>query len=127
VTASFDPRRRAIIVPVDLLGPLGAITLSLLLDTGSAYTVVSPRSLEDAGYDLAKPRSAVTIATPSRVGRIPLYIVSSVTALGHISRNVAVLAHALPPAIRVDRLLGMNFLGDRRLTIDFGSGTVNPE
>jgi predicted aspartyl protease len=127
VTQHFEPRRRAIILWVELLGPLRTVRLRLLLDTGSAYTVVDPIWLQRAGYDLDSPRSFVPIATASSVERYPHYDVSHVAALGKVSRDLAVLGHALPRAARLDGLLGMNFFGDRRLTIDFGDGTVSLE
>jgi hypothetical protein len=89
--------------------------------------VIHPAWLGRAGYDLASPRSSVPIATASSVDRYPLYVVSELTALGHTSHNLAVLGHALPRAARLDGLLGMDFFGNRRLTIDFGSGTVSLE
>lgn len=33
----------------------------------------------------------------------------------------------LPRAVRLDGLLGMNFFDDKKLTIDFGRGTLSLE
>jgi HAD superfamily hydrolase (TIGR01549 family) len=96
VTVAFDPRRRAIVLSVDLLGPLRTVTLRLLLDTGSAFTVVHPTWLQRAGYDLASPSSWISIATAGGVDQFPLYVISNVTALGF--SDAVTTVHALREA-----------------------------
>ena len=50
--------------------------------------------------------------------------VEHLSALGQERRDLAVLAHTLPPISSVDGVLGLDFFRDRRLLIDFRLGLV---
>lgn len=120
----FDPRRRLVPVDAELTGPRAPIAARLLVDTGSAFSLLYPGLLAKAGYDLASPRSRVSIAGVSGTTDVALFIASSLKALGVERRNLAVLAHRLPASLPFDGLLGVNFLLGRRLIVDFHAGTV---
>jgi hypothetical protein len=127
VTASFDPRRRLVPLDAELTSPQGSISVRLLLDTGSVFSLLHPGLLENVGYNPASPRSQIAIAGVNGITKTSLFIVSSLRALGMERRNLAVLAHRLPGSLPFDGLLGVNFLLGRRLIIDFGAGTVQLE
>jgi hypothetical protein len=56
--------------------------------------------------------------TPSRA------IVKRVRALGRERRDFAILCHDLPAGLRVDGLLGIDFMMPYRLVVDFPNATV---
>ena len=66
----------------------------------------------------------IQITTGSGVEFVPRISVSRIEALGKNVEGLAVLAHTLPPTAMVDGLLGLDFLRDARLTIDFTDGTI---
>jgi hypothetical protein len=56
---------------------------------------------------------------------VPRVIVDRVDALGISRATFPMLAHTLPKSIRVDGLLGLDFLRGQRLTVDFRQGLVS--
>ena len=99
----------------------------MAVDTGASITVISRDVLQLAGHEPASAERRVTIATVSGLETVPVVRVGALTALGVTRRGIAVLAHTLPPAARVDGLLGLDFFRDRRLTLDFRLGEITLE
>ncbi len=50
--------------------------------------------------------------------------VTRIRALGQSRDNLPVLGHTLPPSAGVDGLIGLDFLRDQILTINFRQGTI---
>ena len=120
----FDPQRRLIIVGAELWGPNGSGVLQLALDTGATWTVVNVGMLVALGYDPALAPDRVQVTTGSGIEFAPSVILDRVFALGHVRSEFPVLAHTLPPSAGVDGLLGLDFLREQSLTIDFRAGQV---
>jgi predicted aspartyl protease len=124
VSDSFDPSRGLIIVSAHVWGPSGFLLLSFALDTGALSSVVKWESLAGLGYDPAGSPLQTTITSASGTLRVPRVIVDRVDALGATRVAFPMLAHTLPSSIRVDGLLGLDFLRGQRLTVDFRQGLV---
>jgi hypothetical protein len=99
----------------------------MLVDTGSAMTMLRPSTLAAAGYDVTQPRSRIRIAAVSGILDAPLFIVEGMSAIDHNWNSVAILGHALPSGLPFTGLLGANLLRNRRLSIDYRAGTVHLE
>jgi predicted aspartyl protease len=127
VTVSFDPRRGLVIVDAQIHGPVRSVRARMLVDTGSAITMLRPATLTAAGYDLAQPRSRIRIAAVSGILDAPLFIVDRLTAIDQAWSGVAILGHPLPGGLPFTGLLGANVLRNRRLLIDYRAGTVRLE
>jgi predicted aspartyl protease len=124
VSFPFDPGRGLIVVRAELWGPSGSCVLQLALDTGATGTLVNVAILEAIGYDPALAVDRAQITTGSGVESAPRVVVEKVTALGQERFGFPVLGHALPPSVGVDGLLGLDFLRDLGLTIDFRTGQL---
>lgn len=124
MSVSFDPHGRAIRVRVKLFGPDRTVDLELALDTGATHTVVRHGALVEAGYDADDALDLVVTGTPQGVMEIPRIVVRRLRALGRETLRLPVLAYDLPPEIALDGLLGLDFLRDRRLTLDFRTGWI---
>ncbi len=109
---------------IHIEGPTGWQSVSALLDTGAARTVIHPEILGLVGYDLHGLRQSQTIVTASRNETMGMVTVRSIAALGQTMHDHAVGAFPLPAATGAQALLGLDFFADRRLTIDFRAGTV---
>lgn len=116
-----------IVIRARISGPSGNVAAQLAVDTGAVRTLISREVLQHAGYRPASATQRVLIATASGIERVPQIVVERIQVLGHQRRNVPVLAHTLPPSVGLDGLLGLDFLRDYRLTIDFRAGTVTLE
>ena len=101
--------------------------LNLALDTGASATIISARKLSEIGCDLTKPEDEIYITTGSGLIFVPKLSVEKLTALGKTKSNLVVIAHDLPPTASVDGVLGLDFLRENVLTIDFVQGEIELE
>ncbi|MBI2913171.1 MAG: retroviral-like aspartic protease family protein [Chloroflexi bacterium] len=74
---------------------------------------------EALGYDPAASRRTVEVTTVSTVEVAPVITVQAVRALGFQVENVDMLCHDLPPASRVQGLLGLSFLKNFDVDLHF--------
>lgn len=85
--------------------------VTLLVDTGSSMTILPVKILEDLGYNLDNPQSKQTIVTgKGTTPLIPVIQIAWFNCIGQFLKNFEVMAYNIPPVLRVDGLLGMNFL-----------------
>lgn len=92
-------------------GPAGVRIVRLLVDTGSAYTIMPLEVLESIGCSPALSAERVRIITGSGYLIAPRVQVSWFQCLGRKDDRMEVVAHTLPIGSVVDGLLGMDFLG----------------
>lgn len=121
---SFNARRGLIVIQAELFGPAGSAVLRLALDTGATGTLVNVGLLVALGYDPALVPDRVQVTTGSGVEFVPRVLISKLVALDQEQHNFPVLGHTLPPSAGVDGLLGLDFVRERELVIDFRQGQV---
>ncbi len=108
-------------------GKVRDLILNLALDTGATGTVVSQKRLVELGYDLNDSEDEMFITTGSGLISVPKIRIGKLTALGKVKENLSVIAHDLPPTASVDGILGLDFLRENVLTIDFVQGFIELE
>lgn len=79
------------------------------------------------GYDPSLSPNRVQVTTGSGVEYVPRIPLTRVRALGMERADFPVLSHTLPPSATIDGLLGLDFLRDRKLTIDFRLSQISFE
>jgi hypothetical protein len=124
MTFPFDPRQSFIIVHAKLEGPSGEAILRLALDTGATSTLINAGLLVSLGYDPSLSTYRVQVTMGSSVEFLPQINVTRLEALGQDQTNLPILCHTLPPSAGVDGLLGLDFLRDQTLTLDFRKGEI---
>ena len=62
--------------------------------------------------------------TGSGVEYVPRLPVSRLSALGQERRDFVVISHTLPPGAIVDGVLGLDFMRNQCLTVDFREGWI---
>jgi len=113
-----------LITKAAIAGPEGIKILSLLVDTGSSYTIIPVEALESCGCSPAKAKKHLRIVTGSG------FVVASVVQLNWFSTlgvkvdNFSVVAHTLPFSGPIDGLLGMDFLRKVKARIDLENSLV---
>ena len=122
---AFDPDRGLIVVGAELYGPSAEVGLKLALDTGASQTTINVLPLSLAGYLLDAATEHVEITTGSGVIYTPRLPVLRISALGQEQTNFPVLAHTLPPSTGIDGLLGLDFMQDRVLRVDFNRSSIS--
>ena len=95
-----------------------------LADTGTAMTMLSQRVAEEMGLDLTHPARRERIASVHQVAQAPVLRLSSLQVGGRRVTDLEVLVISLPPDLRVDGLLGVNFLERFRPTFEFDETTL---
>lgn len=121
----FDPRAGLVVVRAILSGPAGEAIAHLAIDTGATETMISNAALVSLGYDPALSIERRQVTTASTVEFMPRIAVTRLRAIGAEIANFKVLAHTLPTSASVDGVLGLDFLRDRRLIIDFRKGEID--
>jgi aspartyl protease family protein len=96
----------------------------LLLDTGSAYTLVSKEILESIGCSPAFPIRTQRIITGSGYEIVPVVRVKRFHCIGNLLEDFEILAHTLPFGAFVDGLIGMDFLSKFEIEIRVSSGEI---
>lgn len=120
----FNRREGLIIIPTRVTGPSGEVVARLALDTGATSTMVGAALLRLVGYDPAVSPERIRITTGSGVEYVPRQKVKMLEALGQKKAAFPVLCHTLPPTTSVDGVLGLDFLRDTQLVIDFRTGHI---
>ncbi|WP_449419956.1 aspartyl protease family protein [Phormidium nigroviride] len=98
--------------------------LRLLVDTGASFTILPVQALEDLGYDIRNPLRRQEIFTGQ--GRIyaPVVSISWFNCVGQLIEKFEIIAHDIPSPLRLDGLLGMDFLCRFRAVISVSSAEI---
>ncbi|MDO8691141.1 MAG: retropepsin-like aspartic protease [Dehalococcoidia bacterium] len=98
----------------------------LMADTGAAWTSLTRSSLEKLGVDVAKPASlrSVAVADSTASITVPVFRIDSVRVGTTEVSDLDVIMFRLPDQLRLDGLLGINFLEHFRATFDFRNVTL---
>lgn len=121
----FDPTQGPILVSAEITGPLGRANLRLLLDTGATRTLINSKSLAEVGLSPSASSRLVSVVMGNGVESFPLQVASRLKALDRNRLAFPVLSHSLPAETGVDGLLGLDFLRDQILTVDFPAGRIS--
>ena len=124
---TFDPHEGPVLVPVTLWGPAGDVRLIFALDTGATTTLVDTDRLIAVGYDPDTIEDRAFITTASGIELVPKLAVRGIEALHHVRNDFTLICHRLPATAVVDGVLGLDFLREQRLTVDFRAGRVTLE
>lgn len=124
MSTQFDPQHHLVGIEVRLFGSSGNIKARLALYTGASSTVIAKETLITIGYDPDILPKTVNFTTGSGIESAARISVDKVEALGQERLNFAVIAHTLPPTAGIDGVLGLDFLRNRVLTLDFQNGEI---
>jgi aspartyl protease family protein len=119
-----EKRGALLLIKAFILGSSGKAYPKLLLDTGSAYTLISQEILESIGASPALPKRTQRIITGSGYEIVPVVSVNQFHCLGNLIENFEIFAHTLPFGAYVDGLLGMDFLNKFKAEINVYSGEI---
>lgn len=108
----------------NIKGGFKETALLLALDTGASGTMISAKKLDEAGYNLDAPEDETYITTGSGLIFVPKITIKKLTALGKSKEDFLIIAHDLPPTASVDGVLGLDFLRENVLTVDFVKGEI---
>lgn len=113
-----------LITKAAIAGPEGIIVLSLLVDTGSSYTIIPVEVLESCGCSSAESKKHLRVVTGSGFIVAPVVQLNWFSTFGIKIDNFNVIAHTLPFGGPIDGLLGMDFLRKFKARIDLENSIV---
>jgi clan AA aspartic protease (TIGR02281 family) len=121
----FDPESPIIVVTPTLIGTNDRRKkIDMALDTGATYTMIPWDIAEVLGYMPELSKERVELITASGVEKAPLITLSSMYILDKKAKNVKAVVHDLPPKSYVDGLLGLSFLRNFEIRLDFRNGML---
>ena len=121
---AFNAGSGPILVNAEVVGPLGGSMLTLVLDTGATTSLINLSALLPLGFDPDESVRRISVTTGSKVEVVPLVVLTRLTAFQKHRIGFPVIAHDLPASSAIDGLLGLDFLRDQVLTIDFRAGRM---
>jgi len=110
VRVSFGFSRGRLIVPPVHMRHKFQGRPDVVLDTGSHSTVITPRFAALLGFDAEEMEPTLTVTSATGAASAAELRVASVSVLDAEVRDLRVICHALPPALGLDGVLGLNFL-----------------
>jgi predicted aspartyl protease len=96
----------------------GIYRCRLLADTGAAFTVISRRAADEMNLDITPVRQ-MQIVSAHRLAHVPIIHIDAFQAGSQKVKNMEAMVLPLPPELRTDGLLGINFLEKFRVTFEF--------
>ena len=99
----------------------------MALDNGATYTMVSWDLAEVLNLRPEISHRRIQIITASGIEAAPVLTVNSMKALGEKAKNVNIIIHDLPSKNYVDGLLGLSFLKNFNVNINFRKGVLSIE
>jgi len=97
----------------------------LLMDTGSSYTILPVKMLEELGYDLRDAIGRQKLITGQGEIYAPVISISWFNSLGQSIKKFEVAAHNIPQLARLDGILGMDFLCYSRAVISVADAEIS--
>ena len=97
----------------------GAYRYWFLADTGAALTILSQQVAREIGLDLSQPLRHERIASVHQIVWAPVVYLSNLQVGTQRVTDLEVLVVPLPGELRVDGILGVNFLERFRPTFEF--------
>lgn len=123
----FDPEQAAIELLVTLKNKGETKRLLMVLDTGSTFCTIPWKVAEALKLGEGIYREKTEIFTACGIENVPLVRLESLSVDGEEHKGTEVVVHDLPQKSRVDGLLGLSFLRNFNLKIDFKNGWLEME
>lgn len=102
----------------------GISTLRLLLDTGASSTVIKPKALEGLPDLRARTGQFVRIETANGLVTAVEVRLPALFALGQMREEFRVSVFDFGSEAEFDGVLGLDFLREKRLCLDFARGEI---
>jgi len=125
VRVSFERRGSGVVVPVSLQGPGGRVEAKMLFDTGASFTTLNEATLRRLGLVVAPEDPTIETQTANGLVRRSLVVIDGVS-VGRATVDGGVAVAACDPCAsgEVVGLLGLNFSGHFRFTLDHAAGQL---
>ena len=107
-----------------VIGKGKPILLRLALDTGATITTIPPEAAFSIGLNPASGHKTIEVTMGSAVVLCPVVTIPKFSCLGHEVKGLDVICHSLPSESNVDGLIGLNFLKNFKVTLNFPKNII---
>ncbi len=119
----FDPQAMLLVFPCTIEYQDIRTTL-LALGTGSSFTIIRESSLIAIGYPIDSITEFISFGDASQTHIVPKVTLKSFSLADVKVDNLDVLIHALPEEHGIDGVIGLNFLRQFNIGLDFKQGIL---
>lgn len=119
---SFDPISNSIEVPVVLTNGERSLQTNFTLDTGAAFSVITPGIVEHLG--LKSSAQTVEVVTASGIEMASTVKIPELRVGRRSQKQAPCLVTQLPAEAGISGLLGLSYLRHYDIRLDFGRGVV---
>lgn len=123
----FDNKKPMIPVIVSLNGKKGVVRVHGIIDTGSTLCAIPPEVAETLGYDLDEKEDSANVSTSDGLKEVPTVTLDEVTIMGVTATRVKTAVVPFPEETRVNCLVGLTYLRNFNMSVDFSTGTLTLE
>lgn len=123
VEIDLDLSSQVIVLDVTIEGRI-IETIKMALDTGATFTMIPWRLAESLGLKPEITEERTEIITASGTELVPIVTLPIMRVLGKEARNVKTALHDLPERGYVDGLLGLSFLKNFDIRLNFKKRTI---
>jgi predicted aspartyl protease len=113
-----------VIVRADIEGPNGRAVLRAAIDTGSTYTTVDSEILASIGAVPEPGASALRVRTANSNSTGHRVLLSRFAAIEKELWDYTIVSIPIQADLQIDALIGLDFLRNHKLAIDFTNGTI---
>ena len=124
---SIDKNVTIIIVDVFLQNKGIQKKVRMALDTGASYVMIPWDVAEALNLEPALSSEKIETVPASGVEKAPVVTIEIINVLGCEAARVKALVHDLPAKSYVDGLLGLSFLKNFNITLNFKEGILKIE
>ena len=93
------------------------------LDTGATNVILSSKLADLIGIE-RNLKNEEYMFTASKLEKVPIVTIPKITVISKTAKNVKAMIMDLPKGARVDGLLGLSYLKNFKLTVDFKKGEI---
>ena len=120
----FDPAADAILIEVEIFGPIGSRRGWFVLDTGASRTTVNVALCDELGYGAhVGNRRTRAIGAGGAIHGYSLNL-DRIDIMGASLAGFEVVCEDVDPETLIDGLIGLDFLRTRILTLDGVNGQI---
>ena len=121
----FNPKQSLILCHAELVSHTITLSLKMAVDTGATYTMIPIEAALALGCAPTRARRVIEITMGSGIAHVPIVTIPTFRAFGITIARLPVICHNLPTPSPVEGLLGLNFLIQAHLTIDFSAHVIH--
>lgn len=121
---SFDKELNVIILYCEIKIGDKIVRPKMALDTGATYVMIPWEIAETLGLKPELSKEKTEMITASGTEKVPLVNLDSVKVGGKEAKNVKAIIHDLPSKSYVDGLIGLSYLKNFNLFLNFKEGLI---